>query len=482
MRILLSYFARGGFKYDVLDFTYVLAGRHIEELPERALATVRMVHGHPIRIALSRSYVTDETSSPEMTQSPRNPMSGSSTSADSAALYFRLFVSDPIDATLNQIVNAFGALSPRSGDENRVNQFLENAAGPDVIARVLHTSDVFDRGVNEIIQILDHIEVPVRKVQLRLLSTKHALSGALHATLALSLDNDGDNTEDLVVVPILSRISRSDILRFFLASGCSHKKTVIRLVESVTWMGLTFPIDIRLCRIELQNGQFFQQGFDKLGNPVLYFRNMLRGYWRKDVNSSMASILHRFEDSIQTLQNANHEVRFTLVVMMGKPHKPKSKTKPDAPHDDREEENENTEKVSYGDSPPERLSVDADYETAKAGVQFSVHHNPRVDYQEHYHVHSDTEMIRALTKLLLDHYPERLFKAYVVVGHGNTAYTRTAVGGSMRIANYIQPARTREKIKFLIRYSDLRKYIDVDQLPTIAGGTAPVTSAAFEYR
>jgi Divergent CRAL/TRIO domain len=409
-------------------------------------------------------------------------MSNSSTSVDSAALYFRLFVSDPIDATLNQIVTAFGSLSPRSGDENRVNQFLGQAAGPDVIARVMHTSDVFDRAVNEIIQILDHIEVPVRKVQLRLLSTKHALSGTLHATLALSLDNDGDSTDDLVIVPILSRISRSDILRFFLASGCSHKKTVIRLVESVTWMGLTFPIDIRLCRIELQNGQFFQQGFDKLGNPVLYFRNMLRGYWRKDVNSCMASILHRFEDSIQTLQNANHDVRFTLVVMMGKPHKPKAKTRADKRHGDAEAEKDMAEEARDGGSPPEALSVDANDAAGDDGDQPSVHHNPRVDYQEHYHVHSDKEMIRGLIKLLLDHYPERLFKAYVVVGHGNTAYTRTAVGGSMMIANYIQPARTREKIKFLIRYSDLQKYIDIDQLPTIAGGTAPVTLAAFEYR
>jgi hypothetical protein len=105
-----------------------------------------------------------------------------------------------------------------------------------------------------------------------------------------------------------------------------------------------------------------------------------------------------------------------------------------------------------------------------------------VDYQEHYHVHSNKELIRGLIKILLDHYPERLHKAYVVVGHGNTAYTRTAVGASLRIAKYMKPARTREKVKFLVRYSELLRFIDAEQLPTIAGGKSPVTSKAFEYR
>jgi hypothetical protein len=480
MRILLSYFARGGFRHDVLDFTYILAGNRLEELPERALATVRMVHGQIIRIALPRSYIAVNETMHGADHRTRLSVVNSATSLDSAALYFRLFVSDPIDATLNQIVNAFGAISPLSGDDNRINQFLDNASGQDAIARVMQTADVFERAVNEIIQILDRIEVPVRKEQLNVLSTKK-LMNEIYKSSALPFDdeshknNENPDQNDIIVVPILSRVTRGDILRFFLASGCSHKRTVIRLVESTTWIGLTFPIDTRLCRIELQHGQLFQQGFDKIGYPVLYFRNMLRGYWRKDVNSSIGAVLHRLHQSIQALQNANHEVRFTLVVMMGKPHRPKVRKRDSA------EVADASTKGPEDEAGELQSTVCADELSVVDRLPMSQHHNPRVDYQEHYHVHSNKDLVQSLIKIVLDHYPERLYKAYVVVGHGNTAYTRTAVGGSLLVSTYVQPPRTRDKVKFLIRYSDLRKYIDIEQLPTIAGGKAPVTLKAFEY-
>lgn len=475
---------RGGFQQDVLDFTYVLAGRSFEELPERALATVRMVHGNPSRVSLPWNYMIADETAAETDFKPKVPLVDSTTSMDTAALYFRMFVSDPVDATLNQIVNTFSAISPRSEDENHLNQFLEDATGhDDAIVRVTESSDVFDKAVNEIIHILDRIEVPVKKDQLTASSINQSKSGGFHSTLALTLHDENDHREDIIVVPILSRVTRGDILRFFLASGCSHKKTVIRLVESVTWIGLTFPIDIRSCRVELQNGQFFQQGFDKLGNPVLYFRNMLRGCWRKDVNSSMAAVLHRLEQSIHALQNTSRDVRFTLVVMMGKPHKPKAKR--GRAEDEEVNSNEHRDggkEMNGSDDRDSQGAIDTDEDEADDDQrQPSLHHNPRIDYQEHYQLHSNKDLIRSLVKVVLDHYPERLFKAYVVVGHGNTAYTRTAVGGSLRLSKYVQPARTREKIKFLIRYSDLREYIDVEQLPTIAGGKAPLTSKAFEY-
>jgi hypothetical protein len=475
MRILLTYFAKGGFKQDVVDFTYILAGRTLEELPERALATGRLVHGQLARIALPKSYIAVDETMAETDRRPRVPLLDSTTSLDSAALYFRLFVSDPIDATLSQIVNAFGAMSPRSGDDIHMNQFLDEAHGQDVTARVMHSSDVFEKAVNEIIQILEHIEVPVRKEQLRLRSTTQSMLGPFQSPLALAVEDENHTDDDLVAVPILTRVTRSDILRFFLASGCRHKRTVIRLVESATWNGLTFPIDIRLCRVELQQGQFFQQGFDKLGNPVLYFRNMLRGYWRKDVSSSVAAVLHRLDQSIRTLQSTNQDARFTLVVMMGKPHKPKTKKQSSREVGEGHEEETTDEHVELNPT------VEADAETVGVERPMSQHHNPRVDYQEHYHVHSNKELIRSLIKILLDHYPERLHKAYVVVGHGNTAYTRSAVGASLGIAKYIKPARTREKIKFLVRYTDLQRYIDTEQLPTIAGGKAHVVLKAFEF-
>lgn len=479
MRILLSFFARGGFKEDVLDFTYVLAGRKVEELPERALATVRLVHGSPVTIALPRSYIDVVDSKPLENYTPRGPFKDSTVALDAAALYFRLFVSDPIDATLNQIVNTFSALTPRAGTQSGFDQFLDEAAGMDPVARVMATSDVFEKAVNEIIRILDRIEIPMKRSLLAPSSNCQPLP--LSRALDVSALGHANSCDDIVAVPILSRVSRAEILRYFIASGCSHKRSVIRLVESATWRGLTLPIDTAVCRVELQNGQFFQQGYDKLGNPVFYFRNMLRGHWRKDEHASVAAILHRLERSIQVLQKSKPEFRITLVAMMGKPHKPKDRKKArglGAKSITEDKTFVNGDNANGDNDQDGAMSISAGDDQTTKGLQ--IQHNPRVDYQEHYQLHTSKQMLRALIKILLDHYPERLFKAYVVVGHGNTAYTRTAVGGSMRLPKYVQPLRTRDKVKFLLRYSELREYIDSDHLLAIAGGAAPIDPKAFE--
>jgi hypothetical protein len=132
--------------------------------------------------------------------------------------------------------------------------------------------------------------------------------------------------DDLMQVSILRRINRSDIRRYFVAADCVLKNTAVRIVESAAWRGLTFPIDTRTCRIELQNGIFFQCGKDLEGNPVYYFQNTLIGPWRKDEDAviaavlyRLAAVLHRLETSLNEFAREDPEVKCTLIVSMGKP-------------------------------------------------------------------------------------------------------------------------------------------------------------------
>jgi hypothetical protein len=108
--------------------------------------------------------------------------------------------------------------------------------------------------------------------------------------------------------------------------------------------------------------------------------------------------------------------------------------------------------------------------------------NPRIDSEEHWHAHTNEAVVKRLLKIALSHYPERLHKALVVVGHGNTKYTRTAIGGAFTLSKLVDSPRTREKVKFLARYSDLQQYVSRQELVTIVGGTAHVQASAFQCR
>ncbi len=98
----------------------------------------------------------------------------------------------------------------------------------------------------------------------------------------LSLEH---GAEERIQLPVLEIVRRDDIKRFVRASNFDVKKTSVRIVQTAAWRGRTFPVDVRKCRIELQNGQFFQQGFDRQHNPVYYFRNVCLGPWRKDIDA-----------------------------------------------------------------------------------------------------------------------------------------------------------------------------------------------------
>ena len=108
--------------------------------------------------------------------------------------------------------------------------------------------------------------------------------------------------------------------------------------------------------------------------------------------------------------------------------------------------------------------------------------NPRIYRDELWNTHTSKIMIERRMHILLTHYPERLNKALVVIGHGNRKYVRSAVGGVLQLASLMRPSWTRDKVRFLTRYRDLQTYVDRSQLVTLVGGTLVEDSQHFECK
>ena len=84
-------------------------------------------------------------------------------------------------------------------------------------------------------------------------------------------------------LPAFEKLDRSDLRRFYVACDCDLQKAAIRIVKSTAWRE----------RIELQSGQFFQQGEDLERNAVFYFRHMYVGpSWRKRGDAVIQAVLH----------------------------------------------------------------------------------------------------------------------------------------------------------------------------------------------
>jgi CRAL/TRIO domain len=504
-RILISYIEQGGMFKDVIDVTFVLAGEEKDELPERALGTFRLARGYVRAVALPTRYCIPQqkgVADVEEWELVRNNVSPSS-----ASLYFRIFVTDPVVAAVRPLTRLVdgrpGHHTQQASPMARMhNLFARSPTGlGDQACIDASTTDPFERAVNELVEILEDVRIPVRKEQQRDFDFANRTPTAqLMLSHSTSADSAVLQRDDLVQVPILRKVNRSDILRFYLASDCKLKMTAVRLVESACWRGLTFPIDVRTCRLELQNAQFFQQGIDVLGNPVYYFRHTCLGPWRKDQNAVIAAVLHRLETSLSMFARHDPDVRCCLIVCMGRPHKKKkSKTKEDAKNDT--ENDEVNGSLTTGQNPVQPAigetvvtdegHSDDDGETAEADDEgtdcgdesaASTVNNPRIHPDEKWHEHTSKLLVKRLVNIVMANYPERLHQALVVVRHGNGSYARTAVGGVFSLTKIVVSARTRDKVKFLTRYADLQQYVAKDQLVTLVGGTAPINPAAFECR
>ena len=465
MRVLYQRLEGGGLPVSVVDFTFVLEGEEADELPERALGTIRAVHLDVVKVALPTSHSENQgvTEAEETIQEdpPSSPLA-------------------PLTPIFREMSVAWNALI--GSTRNLLHEPTSHpTSGPQINLPPTNSRDPFQAGVDALRDILRGVTVPVRRDNVR------PEENALVQTGDDIGDQLSEGKEDLVNVPVLSRTSTGDLRRYFRAANCDLKEAAVRVVESTAWRGVTFPIDTRKCRVELQSGQFFQQGCDIDGDPVFYFQNMLMGPWRGNVEASVAALLHRLEVSLDQLTNENQEVKCTVIALVGKPFKRISKKKRSRKDekddgsaiesDNAAEEVEQREAAAEDGEQSTAASVAAHTIDKNAWNPFRMGVNPRVYPEEDYHVHSNVALFQRLAEVLSAHYPERLKRLIVVPGQGrpvsymNTTYT---------MRKLITSSRTRARVVHLNRASELPKYVEDNELATIVGGWAEVELDAFE--
>ena len=487
IRGMLQHLEGGVLPHCVVDVSIVFEGQSADELPERALGTARLVHLDAAQCALPISFSSTGTIAAPVAPSQRPPWS--------------------LKGLTQSTLNVFGIGQRAEGENNLLDQGNE-----DVISNT-DSVDLYKWDLDALEEILDGVSVPVRKVNLspeqnmavsategdvapgnRHVSTVNAAGSAvgsgvgpetLRTAYGLKISMD-----ELTDVPVLQTCSRKDLTRYYLASYGDLKATAVRVVESSAWRGLTFPIDIRACRIELRSNQFVQYGEDILGNPVFYFRNMCLGPWRKDVDATVLAVLHRLERSMKSIAQKNPATKCTVVVITGKPVLGRSTDDGiddgDADGagdggdtgDDEDDADENAESGRSDKKEEEEKGDDENGNNEKKEMErnpFIIGSDPRIDPSEEYFVHTNSALIHRLVRLLLSHYPERLAKALIVPSGG---WEKTM--GGLSIRGYVSSPRTRSRIIVLNSANDLKEHISENSLLSFAGGKAKLPSECFE--
>jgi hypothetical protein len=444
VRSLYQRLEEGALPASVVDFTFVLEGQKEDELPERAMASVRFVHIDPVKIALPTYYsaVTRiEASSQVVSFLPDMAPASGSMPAEVRSM--------PGASAASTGVSSRRLRTLVGGSRSVV---TENGFSYDPSSR--EDADSFRDGIDALIEILQGVSVP-----------------------ALSDQGAGDRENILV----LDSLTRSDLRRYFVAADCHLKDAASRVVKSVAWRVQTFPIDVNECRVELQTGQFFQYGYDLQGHPVYYFQNMCLGPWRQDEHALISAVLHRLESS---LQMENRKVKVTVIINVGKPiHKKSKKNRgDDETTSTNAEQSQATTTLApeYGDTETRAeasVSTAATTSTSDAPSRRKGT-NPRILASgERYHAHSNSDVISRLVGILLDHYPERLHKALILPGD-----MFTVLGGSLAVRSFVSSTKTRSKVFVLSRASELKQHVSKSELSVIVGGSAAVPRSAFECK
>ena len=342
MRILYTRLEGEALQGSNVDFTFVLEGEKEEELPERALASIRFVHVDTLSVALPASYsakkpeVQSEEEEIVLASATQVSEEGAEETKEEETIKARQMQCHHVSqASPEHSANKTALQDKREEYENKEEE--EEATKEDPIQVELDT----------LREILEGVTVPVRRANTYLVRPEFIRSNSdaaeeyvqesnlEHDDIKEVLASENDDRPhkkpkaqhedqskplyDTVNIHVLDILTQPDLRRFYLANDNNLKTAAVRLVKSAAWRGITFPIDTRVCRVELQSGQFFQHGRDKTGQLVFYFRNMCLGPWRKDVDATILAVLHRLEISMEELQRHNPNMRCTLIVLMGKP-------------------------------------------------------------------------------------------------------------------------------------------------------------------
>jgi len=248
---------------------------------------------------------------------------------------------------------------------------------------------------------------------------------------------EGNRTENKLV---RLNLTRADIERFVIACECDLNAAVARIIKSQAWRFATFPIDQRLCRVELDSLQFFQQGKDQQNNPIFVFRNSLPAHWAGNVRSTMLMILHRLETFFSSSSGL---VKVTVIILTGrsskeierankKSNRKKKAATPSQEHPDESLADDGGDEDDIGSQAPEIDLTTADY-----------------------HIHSNFQLVQQMYELLSFHYPERLNKALIVP---SKAFPKR------RISSFALSPITQTRVVVLNTQADLKKYVNESEL------------------
>lgn len=487
MKALFNTLESNALKHCVFDASFVLEGQRMDELPERVLGTVRLVHVNALECALPLSY----SSTGEIAAEAEINEGDESTSNLRGSSWF-------LRGITQSTMNMFGIESPQRGVESNSEVQSRHRDGT---INASQNADPYKRDLDALEEILDGVMVPVRKVNLKgvgLVPRTGAPTGAGEWTGAVESNAVSNHPRtprtanglkigeaELRNIPVLQTYSRKDLTRFYLACYGDLKSTAIRVVESAAWRGLTFPIDTRACRIELRSNQIVQFGSDIQGNPVFYFRNMCLGPWRKDVDATLLATLHRVETSMKTLSASNPSVKCAVVILMGKPVLGDSTNLRQGGETDEKGDiatsatsNVQDDSFTTNSNGDEKKEDDNGNSTSEEKIKQSPYilgSDPRIDASEKYTVHTNATLIQRIVHTLSTHYPERLAKCLIVPSNG---FEKTI--GSLTIRTYVPSLRTRSRITILESASDLRDYISDENLLSFVGGKALLPPESLE--
>jgi hypothetical protein len=180
---------------NVIDFSFVLKGLSQEELPERALATVRICQYLPSVDALPP---------------PKPPMIEKITNSSNVTSFSSDYSNSAIESSVLTM--------------QRLREQLDNFSHDELILKY--------RGECEaLVDILSGVLIP----------TKTLSKTALH------------HSEEylMVEVPVLNGLNAYDLIRYLFASEFDLKAAAVKIVESAAWRGVTFPVDKRACRVSI---------------------------------------------------------------------------------------------------------------------------------------------------------------------------------------------------------------------------------------
>ena len=480
------------FLTSTVDWTFVIEGERNDELPERALSTRRTVNVNPMKVAKDpRPYLalTDDHGvslfGRHNVQSYRGSITTGSNIEDAVhnAVQFSLqTIQSVAHLGLEATTYIPNMLSPndkhddkRDGDKRLRVITEDHETGVETISEDNFLNDLERHGDN-ISPIEAAIDVVIEILRPLMIPSRHLLGRNPDQYYSKQLPDATEETGLVIVsrIPALQMFDRDDIGRFLRCNKCDIKVAAVKLAETAAWRGRTFPIDKRRCRIELQNGQFFQQGFDRQNNPVYYLRNLCRGPWRGDEVATILSILYRLDKTLNEFcRTRNTKTKATLIVLMGnsKQAAKKKKKRSDDEFDDSD--------VDDGD-----YELDDDTEDTEIPLCDTNAANPRISTGEKWMCHTSKEMLIQLIGILMKNYPGRLSKILIVKGRGKNHYYRDHIQGKWILKKMFKKNynRNADKIKFVNKTSELTPYVPVENLLAIVGGAAAIDKAAYEFR